>query len=141
MRKTMVIGLAVLLVAAAVPAGAHTEENSEACSENTDPCNDSENHKTCKGTRDWFDGDSSSLSMMGFHIAEDPQEVGAYLHLPPHDDEEADPDGPLGLVSMPGVLWVETNGFSSLQKEDWECKSIEHEDGSKWVEHPDQVIL
>lgn len=141
MRKTMVIGLAIVLVAAATPVAAHTEAKDDACTGNTDPCTPQGNHEACKGTRDWFDQDGgSSLSMLGLHIAEDPQEVGAYLHLPPHSDESADPEGPAGLIQMPGVLWLETNGFSSLQKADWYCESVEH-GSDEMLQHADQVIL
>lgn len=140
MRKIIAIGLAVALAAMAAPVAAHTEDNPEACNEDKDPCNNRESHRACVGTRDWFDkGNQESLSMLGIQIAEEPEEIGVYIHAPPHPNEND--GGTLGLEQAPGVLWMETNGFSSLQKADWSCQSIEHEDKDEWVEHPDRVII
>lgn len=141
MRKILAIGLATMLVAIAAPAIAHEESNPNACKKTKQDCKPHGNHFSCQGVRDWFDYRDDSLSKWGLHIAEDPQEIGAYLHAPPHGEPDDQNPSRAG-IEMPGVLWLETNGFESLQKNDWECKSIEHETpANQWVEHPDQVIL
>lgn len=134
MKRTHVIIAAALVVGMAVPVTvAHTEDNANACNKQADPCTPSENHKACKGDRNRL---GEGGTQIGLILAEDPEEIGAYL------DTRGDGSEDESLVDTPGILYVESNGFSDLQRSDWKCQSVEHEvDPGEWVEHPDQVVI
>ncbi len=122
MRQTIAITLTVLLVGIGVPTMAH------------DAAYDVHN---CVGDTAW------DLSRFGAQLN------GLYVQLYlTNDEEEGDPEG------SPGILWMESNGWtkestkdshdpvaSDLQKENFVCKSPEHDEPGENIPHPDTVIL
>lgn len=140
MRKTVAIVGIALLVGFAVPATmAHTEENSDACSEQKGKnCTPEGVHHACVGTRDWHKSGDDDVNVRSINIGNSLYNVSAYVNMNPLESGDDEDDG---LLSTPALLYLETNGFSGLQKSDWQCKSVHHEDAYEWEPHPDQVIL
>lgn len=125
MRQTIAITLTVLLVGLGAPAMAHDGPYDV--------------HHACEGDTDWV------ANTLGAQLN------GVYIQLYLHNNEEdaGDPEG------SPGILWMESNGWtqdstegspngkvaSDLQKENFVCKSEEHDDPSAYIAHSDTVIL
>lgn len=137
MNRFLVIGLAALLVGAAAPAVAHTETDWDACEKQKNPCTPTGTHAKCTGVRDWRDSTTQgTLSAFGVTIKQSGEEAGVYVHAAPdHGDSDPDVEG----IALPGVLWIEMNGFSGLQKANWEC--VGAQDAHGWDTHGDQVVL
>jgi hypothetical protein len=145
MNRIATIGLAVLLASVAGTGVAHTANYEGECDarvgagicERNDP--QPAAHDRCTGERKWTQADDDSLykTSIGLGGASD---VAAYVHSPPHSGAD-NQDPTVGDVSMPGVLWIESNGFSDLQKNDFQCKSPNHEDPSSYQVHSDRVII
>lgn len=148
-RKTVLIFSLAVLVGLAVPATlAHTEDNPDACDDKQGKeCIPQGNHDACTGTRDWRkSGQDGSDYMRVIQIEDSEDEISVYAKknlIEEGDDEDESENGEENetLLNTPGLLYVETNGFSGLQKSDWQCTSPHHEDPEEWVKHPDKVIL
>ncbi len=138
MRKATLIVAIAIIIGLAVPATmAHTEEREDACSEqHGNHCTPEGNHHACTGVRDWHQ--SSESDTRSISIENTLHEVEAYIKTDWNFDQIGEE---LPLVT-PGIIYIETNGFSGLQKSDWQCKSHTHDEGpSEWIPHPDQVLL
>lgn len=141
MRKTIVIVAIAIIVGLAVPAAmAHTEHEEEACSEqHGNHCTPEGNHHACTGVRDWHESGQSESDTRSITIENTIHEVQAYVET----DWDLDELGDELPLTTPGTIYIETNGFSGLQKSDWYCKSHTHDEvgSNEWVSHPDQVLL
>lgn len=129
--------ITALLLGFAAPVTAHSFTDRE------DPL---DNHYDCEGTRDWFDvsGEYDS-SIWKTHanitLGGQMEVMEIYVHSPPHSDpsyQDPDRETPAGTIQMPGVIWQETNGLSSLQKNDYFCNLEKH---GNYSVHSDTVIL
>lgn len=142
MRKTVAIVSIAVLIGFAVPATlAHTEENPDACSEQKGKnCTPEGVHHACTGTRDWHKSGDDGFSVRSINLGNSLYNVSAYVNMDPLSSS-GDDDEDEGLLSTPALLYLETNGFSGLQRSDWHCMSVHHDDANTWEAHPDQVVL
>lgn len=144
MNRTLTIGLAVALVSVAGPSIAHQANYAGECDDRIGPgiCekNDPElpAHVRCTGERKWMQRDDDSLQKTSIGLGGD-SPVAAYVHSPPHTGPDNQDPSEMG-IQMPGVLWLETNGFSDLQKNDFQCKSPDHQNRGYQV-HSDRVVI
>lgn len=144
MKRMTAFVLAAALVTVGVPTLAHEAAYPSECDDRQgrDECQmqngEPPAHNRCTGERDHMVSDDDSLisRSLGFAVSED-QPVEAYIHAV--TDEPSSGDG-LGTL-MPGILWIETNGFSGLQRTDWECMSPAHEEPNEWETHADKVLI
>lgn len=144
MKRTIAIVLAAALMTVAVPVVAHEANYSSECENRTgsEECPGDRGrqpaHTQCTGPRDAMSSSNSdslvrrSLGLAGAGNLS----VTAYIHITDEDSQAPQPG-----LSTPGILWLETNGFSGLQDTDWKCKSPDHEDPSEWESHADKVLI
>lgn len=144
MKRMIAFSLAIVLVAAGVPALAHEANYPGECDDrnNQERCERNDGiapaHDRCTGVRDhMWTGDSVVQKSIGFAISEE-NSVEAYLHASDGEDEGDDEDT---QALMPGIVWLETNGFSGLQRTGFECTSPDHEKPSEWQTHADKVLI
>lgn len=143
MRKTMALLLAVTLVTVSVPALAHQAAYPSECDDRQrrDHCQKDHGrapaHDQCTGERNWMTSEQDSLAKETISIATPAgANVTAYTYAPGDSTAQQDTGTP-----MPGLLWMEDNGFSGLQRTDWRCRSPGHDDPSSWDVHADKVLI
>jgi hypothetical protein len=147
MTRMIAYTLTLMLVAAGAPALAHEANYLDECNDQPDgvKCETDERsrpaHTYCSGDRDAMWGSNTLVQRdVGLDINEETS-VHAYIHAPADGgDSEESGDGPGAL--MPGVVWLETNGFSSLQRSDFSCtQSPNINDDEAWDGHSDRVLI
>lgn len=143
MKQVTALALALSLLVVAAPVVAHDAGYPQECDDRKgkDECQKDRgrepNHKQCTGERNWMTSSRDSLVEEAIGIAGvsgDP--IVAYAYAP-GDEGTSGPSG----TPMPGVLWIEDNGFNGLQRTDWKCKSGSHDDPSEWNVHADKVLI
>lgn len=150
MKRMIAFVLALTLVSVGVPALAHDAAFESECKERYGPneqrCKATPEgrpaHDRCKGERDQMDQDEENDELVEKAIGIADTEQGsltAYAYAT-EDAAQAQMDDEDGTL-VPGVLWIENNGFSSLQQTDWACKSNAHEDPDAWQVHADRVLI
>jgi hypothetical protein len=143
MKRMIAFALAVGLVTVAVPAVAHEAAYPGECDDRDRNwrCEDSDEespaHEKCTGVRNhmWTD-DSVVEESLGFAVTGDAS-VQAYVHST--DGGQGGGEGTDALT--PGVIWIETNGFSGLQRSGYECTSQAHDNPGDWQDHSDKVLI
>lgn len=143
MKRMIAFGLALVLVATGMPALAHQANYPGECDDRSGDgkCEQHDEvhpaHERCTGVRNhmWTSDGSLVQKSVGLAVAQETQ-IKAYLHT---SDGDGGGDGAQSL--MPGVVWVETNGFSGLQRTGYECQSPAHENPNEWQTHADQVLI
>lgn len=143
MKRTIAFVLAAALVTVGVPSLAHEAAYPSEC-DNPDGagyCQSKEAqgnpaHEQCTGERNWMTADRENLARESIGIAGSEGGVVVYAYAP-GDQAQQDATG----APMPGLLWVEDNGFSGMQRTDWRCKSHVHENADEWTVHADKVLI
>lgn len=143
MKRMIAFSLALALVAAGAPALAHEANYPGECDERKggDQCEQDDSvkpaHDKCTGVRNhmWTDDGSIVKESLGLALSEDAS-VSAYIHT---DTDDGGGEGAAAL--MPGIVWLETNGFSGLQRTGFECTSDGHDDPKEWQTHADKILI
>lgn len=144
MKRMIAFSLAIVLVAASVPALAHEANYPGECDERkgNDRCEQDDEvepaHDRCTGVRNhMWTSDSIVQRTLGLAVSEDAS-LKAYLHAEDGERENSE-EGAQSL--MPGVIWLETNGFDGLQRTGFECMSDDHDNPNEWETHADKVLI
>lgn len=142
MKQATAFVLATALVTLGVPAVAHQAAYPDEC-DNTDGagyCQTDQGrvpaHRQCVGERDWMSEDGLVKDNIGIDQGE--ESIVVYTYAPGDTTTQSETGAP-----MPGLVWIEENGFSGLQHTDWQCNSEKHdrEDGDHWEVHADKVLI
>lgn len=146
MKRMIVYGLAIVLVTVALPTLAHQAAYPEECDDRVDlnRCQKDQGrepaHKRCAGDRNAMTGDGSEdeniIARRSLGIAGAPESLKAYVYA----SDDTTQNEATGLP-MPGLVWIEDNGFNGLQRTDWECQSDGHDDPKKYEVHADKVLI
>lgn len=153
MKQGVALLLAVTLVTVGAPAIAHQAAYPSECDsrvgENRCQAQDGQPpaHKACDGQRkqiNSYDHDDDSESQ-----TEETREVlDRKLSLPvgPGVDAYVQASGSTTQsqttgTPMPGLIWIEDNGFSGLQRTDWKCLSNDHANPNEPEVHADTVLI
>lgn len=145
MKRMIAFGLALMLVATGVPTLAHEANYPGECDDRSGngKCEQHDEvhpaHKRCTGVRNhmWTSDGSLVQKSVGFAVAQETQ-IKAYLHASDGEDEGSQGEAE---TLMPGLVWLETNGFSGLQRNGYECQSPAHDNPNEWQTHADQVLI
>jgi len=88
-------------------------------------------HDSCSGTYDWTDAGFVLTQTVGLMD----ESIIVYIHVPPHGSPASQDPAPL-----PGVIWIESNGFDGFQKNDFLCDP-DGPGGDPSTVHADMPVL